>query len=306
MTRQVTKWYKEPVLPTLVQELALLAVHYRGDTAFQSVPFAETEPLGLTLVLDGWTQSAQGDEFVYHEALVHAAMVAHPAPRRVFIAGGGEGATLREVLAHRTVEQAVMVDLDRELVELCRERLPQWNDGAFDDPRTVLRYDDALKHLDESRERFDVIIVDVTDPDEGGPSYLLYTDDFYRLARERLSPGGLLVTQSGPASMRMTHVLTAVNRTMREAFPEVRSARFNMPSFGCDWSITVGSEDPSALALPPAEIDRRIAERVTRPLRLYDGTAHQGLFGLSRWLRLALAEETRVIRKDEPLFLDLV
>ena len=98
-------------------------VVYRGRTAFQSVEIVETRPYGLALFLDGAPQSALADEFVYHEALVHPALVAHPEPRRVLIAGGGEGAALREVLRHPGVERATMVDIDGELIELAREHL---------------------------------------------------------------------------------------------------------------------------------------------------------------------------------------
>src|SRR4028119_1295474 len=93
---------------------------YAGQTRFQHVEIVETRPYGLALFLDGAPQSALADEFVYHEALVHPALLAHPEPRRVMIAGGGEGATLREVLRHPSVERATMVDIDGELVDLVR------------------------------------------------------------------------------------------------------------------------------------------------------------------------------------------
>ena len=119
-------------------------VLYEGRTRFQEVRIVETRPYGLALFLDGAPQSAVADEFVYHEALVHPALVAHPSPRRVLIAGGGEGATLREVLRHPTVEQATMVDIDGELVELARRHLEPMHRGAFDDPRARVIVGDAL------------------------------------------------------------------------------------------------------------------------------------------------------------------
>jgi spermidine synthase len=106
-----------------------------GRTPFQEYEIFVSSLWGMALILDGRLQSAELDEFVYHEALVHPALVAHPDPRRVLVMGGGEGATLREVLRHRPVSRAVMVDLDGELVEVCRRHLPSFHEGAFDDPR---------------------------------------------------------------------------------------------------------------------------------------------------------------------------
>ena len=113
----------------------LKSVIYNGRTAFQNVLIADTYNYGRALMLDGAIQSSEDDETLYHEILVQPAMLRHPDPRDVLIIGGGEGATLREVLVHRSVKSATMVDLDREVVELCREHLPTWHRGAMDDPR---------------------------------------------------------------------------------------------------------------------------------------------------------------------------
>jgi spermidine synthase len=297
------EWYVESVQPTLFQELKLTARIYSGRTAYQQVEIIETDPLGRTLVLDGKTQSAEADEFIYHEALVHPGLIAHPGPRDVFIAGGGEGATLREVLAHRTVERAVMADLDGELVELCKEHLPSWHRGAFDDPRTELFFGDARQRLEERSELFDAIIIDVTDPTETGPSLPLFTESFYRLALSRLRPGGVLVSQAGPAALGMSRVFTAICNTIGRATGNVSPYRIDMLSFGSSWGLAMTGA-PAPNALTAQEIDDRIKERVTGELRLYDGAAHAGLFSLPRWLRRDLESEDRVITEDTPVFLD--
>jgi spermidine synthase len=297
------EWYVESVQPTLFQQLKLAARIYSGHTAYQQVEVIETDPLGRTLVLDGKTQSAEGDEFIYHEALVHPGLIAHPGPRDVFIAGGGEGATLREVLAHRTVERVLMADLDRELVELCKELLPSWHRGAFDDPRAELVFGDARRLLEEQDQRFDAIVIDVTDPAETGPSLPLFTESFYRLALSRLRPGGVLVTQAGPAALGMSRVFAAICRTLREAAGTVAPYRVDMLSFGSNWGFAMTGATTAA-ALTAEEIDGRIRERVATDLRLYDGAAHAGLFSLPRWLRHDLDSAGRVITEDSPVFLD--
>ena len=301
MTPPVDKWYTEPILPTFFHQLKLKAVHYAGQTAYQSVKIIETEPLGVTLVLDGKTQSAEADEFIYHEALVHPALLAHPNPRNVFIAGGGEGAVLREVLAHRTVEGVVMVDLDAELVALCKERLPSWHKGAFNAPRAHLVFGDAREYLYDFRGSFDVIIIDITDPSEGGPSYMLFTQGFYRAALEKLAPEGFLVTQAGPTSHEMADLFTAVASTVSSSFGHAFPYQVNMLSFGSDWGFVLAGRRPYP-SMSPEEVDRRIASRVTSELRFYDGVTHAGLFALPKWLRRQLAADQRVITESDPIF----
>src|SRR3972149_10779996 len=132
------KWLYDPIADGFVQLHAIESNLYLGATRFQKAEIITTKSFGRCLVLDGKIQSSELDEFIYHEALVHPAMLAHPKPEAVLIAGGGEGATLREVLAHRSVKRVVMVDLDQEGVELCRRHLPAWHQGSFDDPKVEL------------------------------------------------------------------------------------------------------------------------------------------------------------------------
>lgn len=299
-----TTWHLERITPDLAQWSSVRNVLYTGRSQYQEVEVLETASFGRCLVLDGKTQSSEADEFVYHESLVHPALIVHPRPESVCIAGGGEGATAREVLRHGTVSRAVMVDLDREVVELCREHLPGHHQGALDDPRLTLHIGDAGAFFRESSERFDVIVLDLPDPTEGGPAYLLYTGDFYTLLRSRLSPDGVLVTQSGPASLLNHHeVFTAIHHTLSDIFPVVASYTVPVQSFGEQWGFTVASLGPDPTALSPEEVDRRLSERGVEGLRAYDGVSHRGLFALPRYLRRAIAEETRTITPENPLFI---
>ena len=298
-----TKWYIERITPDLVQLTSIKGVVFSGKSKYQAVEVLESGCFGRSLVLDGKTQSSQADEFIYHQSLVHPAMLAHPNPRAVCIAGGGEGATAREVLRHNTVERAVMIDLDAEVVDLCRKYLPGHHQGAFDDPRLDLQISDASAYLLGSPELFDVIVLDLPDPLEGGPAYLLYTTDFYRMLRGKLNPGGLLVTQSGPASViNYTEVFTAIHRTLREIFPTVTPYSVHMQSFGETWGFNIASLGPDPAALTPAAVDARLAERGIAPLDFYDGIMHTGLFAIPPYIRAALAAEERIITADNPIF----
>jgi spermidine synthase len=296
-------WHYEYITPELLQAERVKEVIFTGRTRYQSVSIHVTACFGRSLVLDDKTQSTEVDEFIYHEALVQPCMIAHPAPRDIFVAGGGEGATIREALAHPSAARVVMVDIDREVVDLCRRYLPNHHRGAFDDPRLELHHVDALKFLEDTSDRFDVAVIDVPDPLEEGPAYLLYTQEFYQLLRERLKPGGMMVAQSGPTGPAFyQQCFSAVANTVATSFPRIHTYEAFVPSFGSTWGFVVGSLGPDPSALPVDEVDSRIAERVGHELRYYDGATHQGMFSVPKFLRAALAGETRVITKANPLF----
>ena len=297
------KWFVESVYPDLAVMLRIRKVFYSGETAFQKVEVLESDVFGRSLVLDGKTQSTEKDEFVYHESLVHPAMLCHPNPKSVFIGGGGEGGTLREVLAHNTVEQATMLDLDREVVELCRRYLPNHHQGSFDDPRTNLLHRDARAFLEEAGDGFDVIILDLVDPLEGGTAYLLYTDEFYRIAKSRLNPGGILVTQSGPAGLlSYEECFTTIYNTLSNVFTHTAAAQVHVPAFETLWGFTLASDSP-LLQTPEESIDGLLSARVKKELKHYDAETHRGMFALPKHLRNGFRSETRINRDATPVFM---
>jgi spermidine synthase len=296
-------WYAESVSPDLAVLLRLRAVLYSGTTAYQKVEVLDSCVFGRSLVLDGKTQSTESDEFIYHETLVHPAMLYHPGPTSVFIGGGGEGGTLREALAHRSVESVTMIDLDQEVVELCRAHLPNHHQGSFDDPRLTLLHQDARAYLQSEGDGFDVIILDLVDPLEEGTAYLLYTDEFYRMAKSRLNPGGVLVTQSGPAGLpNHQECFTTIYHTLSKVFAHATAAQVHIPAFQTLWGFTIASD--SALAQPTDdELDSAIARRINKELRHYDGETHRGMFALPKFLRQGMEDETRINRDDHPVFM---
>jgi spermidine synthase len=202
-----------------------------GKTRFQKYEIFENRLFGRVLLLDGRLQSTQKDEFIYHEALVHPALLAHPDPRRVLVMGGGEGATLREVLRHPGVTQAVMVDLDEELVGICKKWLPTFHEGAFDDPRAELLFAEGRSWLANQPDgSFEVIILDLTEPLEEGPALLLFTREMYELVQRKLTPGGLVALQSGSAGP-LGRLMPDLNHTLKEVFPHVMAYTAFIPSF---------------------------------------------------------------------------
>src|ERR1035437_7094418 len=295
------QWFYDKISPTMVQGHKLKQVLFLGQSNFQSVEIVETYNFGKCLILDGKLQSSAVDEFIYHEALVHPALLAHPRPESVYIAGGGEGATLREVLAHKTVKRAVMVDIDDVVVKLSREHLPSYGNGAFEDKRTELFATNARAHLAQSKDKFDAIVIDLPEPIQEGPAYLLYTEEFYRLVQEELNPGGVMSVQSGTANWVDPLNFASVVRTLKSIFPIVRPFQAVVPSYGPPWSFCVASNTIDPQQITPEELDKRIAARGLN-LRWYDGVTHHGLFDLPKHMRQMLATTGRVIRDKEPLF----
>ncbi len=273
-------------------------------TQFQSLEVVDTVAYGRSLFLDEKIQSGQSDEFVYHEALVQPAMLAHPAPRRVFIAGGGEGATAREVLRHRGVESVVMVDIDEEAVAACRTYLGAVHQGAFDDPRLRLIYDDARAELERDAAGFDVIVVDVTDPLAGGPSYRIFTREFYQIARSKLRPGGVLAVQAESGDVGALEGHCAIIKTLKSVFSRVEGYRAHVPSFGETWGFAVASDAALPSDLSAETVDRLLAERGCAGLRFYDGITNRALFSPDRYYRDQLAAPAVVIDDDHPLVIE--
>ena len=296
-------WHFEYITPTFIQGELVEKVLTKGRTRYQKYIIHDTSIFGRTLVLDDKTQSAAFDEFVYHEALVHPAMLTHPNPKSIFIAGGGEGATAREVLSYREVEKVTMVDLDQEIVELCMRYLPDHHQGCFKDTRLNVIYRDAYTFLQQSEEKFDIAVIDVPDPLENGPAINLFTREFYLLLFKHMNKGGLVIAQSGATGPAfMDQCFSAVSNTMASVFPIVSVCEAFVPSFGTTWGFVIGSDSLDPSKLSTQEVDARIELRIENNLSFYDGITHSGMFSIPKYLRELMNKETRIITKSNPLF----
>mmetsp|Transcript_27255 Transcript_27255/g.76109 ORF Transcript_27255/g.76109 Transcript_27255/m.76109 type:complete len:307 (-) Transcript_27255:41-961(-) len=293
-------WFVENITPgwkvsTKVKDLVL-----SRRSKFQMVSVLDLEEWGKTLVLDGVLQSSESDEFIYHELLVHPAMVACGKPKSVYIGGGGEGATAREVLRFKSVERLVMVDIDELAVKTCREELTSHHKGAFDDPRMHLVIDDAKAWLQQHDEKFDVIIMDLADPLEEGPCWQLYTKEFYTFILSKLNPGGVFVTQCGQAGMRNTNcVFSPVRNTLKSVFKNVRSYAAYVPSFQDSYGFTITSNDVDLATLTPEAV-AAAADGIVGENKFYDDVSHTHAFSLPKYVRDIFATENRVGTLDNP------
>ncbi|HEY3638240.1 MAG TPA: adenosylmethionine decarboxylase, partial [Rhizomicrobium sp.] len=231
------------------------------QTAHQTAEILEFAHYGRALVLDGKLQSAERDEYIYHETLVQPALCAHFMPRRVLIIGGGEGATAREVLKHPTIEEVVMVDLDSQLVGLAREHLHSWHRGVFDDPRLRVEICDGYEFIKANEDRYNVIIVDIVDSFDDGPAEELYTAEFYRTLKERLAPAGILVVQGMECNTSEWGGHVRIRNSLKELFGFVRSYVAFVPSFATTWGFIMASGSVDPRLLGASEVDATIAKR---------------------------------------------
>ncbi|MFQ6109226.1 MAG: polyamine aminopropyltransferase [Candidatus Aminicenantales bacterium] len=272
---------------------------YQGKTRYQFIQIFSNAFLGKVLFLDKKIQSAQIDEHIYHESLVHPGLMAHPNPEEVLIIGGGEGATLREVLRHKPVRNVTMVDIDEELVRLCQKHLPEWSEGAFTHPKTQMIFEDARHFVEKGEEKYDVIISDLTEPLKEGPSLYLFTREFFEHVFHGLKEDGLFVLQAGSTDPLYHEFFASCARTLSDVFPLVRPYWSFIFSFGLPWGFVVASKKEDPLELDEKKIMQRLKERGIRNLKYYHPPLHKGFFALPLYLTEGM-KKGRVLTDSDP------
>ena len=259
------------------------------ESEFQDIAIIKNPLYGKMLFLDGASQSAELDEYVYHESLIHPVLTAHPEPRSVLILGGGEGASLREVLKHTSIERAVMVDIDATLVQECKEHMPEWSAGAYDDPRANIVIQDGKEWVENCEESFDIVVMDLTDYIDEGSSFPLYTEDFLTTLKAHLNLGGVLIIQAGELSLAEYRCHRLLRQLIRPFFKHVESYAQYVPTFHSEWSFLVASDLKLPLKDTAESINKRIRSRITSPLRFYDGVAHHRMFAITKDIQALLS-----------------
>lgn len=271
-------WYVETLHPHVAQGFHMAEVLYRDRTEHQDLVIFRNPQFGTVMALDGAIQVTTGDEFVYHEMIAHVPIIAHGAARRVLIIGGGDGGALRHVLMHPGVERATMVELDRTVVDLSLQHFPQISAGAFDDPRTELVFADGARYVAETDRRFDVIIVDSTDP--VGPGAVLFTPEFYAACKRCLTDGGILVVQGGCPFVQPDE-LAMIAGNLRPSFADVAAYMITMPTYyGGFMTLGWATDDPGKRAVPLDDLTRRVAASSIAAPRYYSPGIHLAAFVL--------------------------
>ncbi|UWQ89453.1 polyamine aminopropyltransferase [Rhodobacteraceae bacterium M382] len=221
-------WITEKLHAHYAQSLRVDEMLYDSKTEHQRLKVFQNGQFGRILTLDDVVQTTEGDNFIYHEMLTHVPILAHGNAKRVLIIGGGDGGMAREALRHQSVEHVTMVEIDAGVVDFSKEYLPMLSQGAFDDPRLTLVINDGAAFMRDTQDKFDVIIVDSTDPI--GPGEVLFTDTFYGHAARALTPDGIIVTQNGVPFMQGDE-LTNTMRAFQALFCDASCYIASIPTY---------------------------------------------------------------------------
>ena len=293
-------WIDEYITPWDIYTHGVTEILAHRKTPYQEMYIVKTGAFGKGLILDGKWQSSTADEFIYHESLVHPALIAHQNPQTALVLGGGEGATIREILRWQNIEKVTMIDIDGEVVAACKQHLPEMHQNAFADPRVELIIANALEVLDATTETWDVIISDLSDPIASGPSFALFTKEYFAKLKRVLNPGGYVMVQAGPISPPEVPDHARLVNTLKAVFSNVTSLSAPTPSYGRSWGFALCSDEPIKLQPQPEAVDRLLKEQTTGGYRFIDGMTLLGIMQTPLYVRQAIATETKIYTLEEP------
>lgn len=239
-------WVTEYQTPALGYSLKVKETLRVETTKYQELAVVETEQFGKMLFLDGMVMTSDKDEFVYHEMIAWPALQAHPKPERVLIIGGGDGGVLREVLKHPELKEAVLVEIDERVIQASRDFFPEMS-CAFENPKAKVIVKDGIKFIKESKELFDIVIIDSTEP--VGPAVELFSKAFYQNVYEALKADGIIVAQSESPFFNQDVIAMAFGG-IKKVFPITKLYLASIPTYPSGlWSFTIGSKkhDPEII-----------------------------------------------------------
>jgi len=274
-------WSEETLHDDLRIKIRIDRLLFDSKTEHQRLMLFESGTFGRVLTLDGVVQTTESDEFIYHEMMAHLPILAHGNAKRVLIIGGGDGGMAEEVLKHTAVESVTMVEIDAGVVEFSKKYLPAICKGAFDDPRLSLVIADGARFAAETDERFDVAIIDSTDPI--GPAEVLFTDAFYGSVKRCLSEGGLVATQNGVPFLQSDE-LTSTLAAFRKLFRDATCYLATVPTYvGGPMAFGWGTDDETLRQLSEAKLAERFKASGIET-RYYTPAVHRAAFALPPYI----------------------
>jgi spermidine synthase len=280
-TPAMTEWIEETLHQNFRFKMKVERVLFEGRSENQHVAVIENGTFGRALYLDGVLQTSERDEFIYHEMLAHPPILAHGRAKAVLIIGGGDGGMLEEVLKHPSVETVTMVEIDPSVVAMCREHLPSISGDAFDDPRLDLVFADGVDFVRGTDQRFDIAIIDSTDPI--GPGEVLFTETFYQDGKRVLQDGGILVTQNGVPFVQGGELAQSI-RLLRGLFADASCYMATVPGYvGGPMAFGWGTDNAELRRTPLTTLQDRFAEAGIET-RYYTPEVHQAAFALPGYI----------------------
>lgn len=276
-------WFSETLHPGFQQRFEISKILYRSRTDVQDLVIFENPYFGRILALDGVIQTTERDEPCYHEMLAHVPILSHGDARDVLIIGGGDGGALRDVLKHKSVERATMVEIDRGVVDMCAEYMPSLSDGAFENARADIVIADGVKFVKETDRRFDVIIIDSTDPI--GPAIPLFSDEFYTDCQSILTEDGIVVCQSGVGFVQPDEARETYRRLDR-LFDDAALYLTQVPTYAFGFmTLGWGAKSDRARKMDLATIEARF-DAAAIETRYYTPAIHAGCFSLPAYMNI--------------------
>ena len=288
----------EPLTADFGFYLGTSAVLAERRSAWQHIEIVDTPQFGRAMRIDGCFMTSEQDEFFYHEPMAHLPAVTIGRPRSALIIGGGDGGMVEELLKHPDMQRVVLAELDGAVIEMAREWLPTIHRGALDDPRLTLQIGDGKAWLESCAERFDQIVLDLTDP--FGPAIELYTAEFYTACQRVLTPGGM-VSLHIQSPIHRPHTMARIIASLQSVFPVVRPYFQYVPLYGTLWAMAAASNGPDPAALDADEIDRRLVDLGLADLKLYNGATHAAMLAQPNYVRTLLAQPADPIRSSDVL-----
>lgn len=273
--------FRETLYPHWGQFFSIDEILFEQKTEHQHLIIFRNNEFGRVMALDGIIQTTERDEFIYHEMLAHVPIFAHGGASRVLIVGGGDGGMLREVLRHDSVEQVTQVEIDKQVIDMCKRYLPNHSQGAFDDARVNIVIADGVEYVINAVDTFDVIISDSTDPI--GPGEALYTSRFYRGCKRCLSEGGVLVAQNGCTFGQLDEVTTTAQR-LQPLFTDCTFYAAAIPTYIGGIMAFAWATNDSAPRQTSIEVLRERYANSGIATRYYTPEVHQAAFALPQYV----------------------
>jgi spermidine synthase len=273
-------WYTEKHTENAGITLQVTKSLFSGKSEFQQLDIVETIEYGRMMLLDGLVMVTERDEFVYHDMITHPALFVHPDPKKVLVIGGGDGGTIREIMKHKGVEEAVLCEIDGLVIEKSIELLPSMAcDINGSNPRVKLHVDDGIAYIRDHQDAFDLILVDSTDPI--GPAEGLFEEDFYRMVSGALKKDGIMVAQS-ESPFYHGEIQKNMYRNLRAVFPIVEMYQAFIPTYPSGfWSFAFASKEYH----PVKDFDRERAKNRGFYTKYYNEDLHLGAFMLPTFAR---------------------
>lgn len=278
--------FDEKLHPGLNMQLAMDKIIYSEKTGLQDLVIFENNIFGRVMALDGVLQTTEKDEYIYHEMMAHIPILAHGAAKKILIIGGGDGGVAREALKYTDLE-VTMVDIDRSVIDLCKQHMPSLSDGAFDDPRLELLIRDGCEFVKQTDRKWDVIIIDSTDPI--GPGEALFTAEFYQDCKSCLAPGGLMVAQNGVPFVQGDELVSGYQK-LGALFTDVGFYLATVPSYiGGPMAFGWATDNPDHRKTSLADLADRFL-RADIDTKYYTPEIHQAAFVLPLDIQMMLKE----------------